>query len=967
MSHPAYSLVQERQLNLLGVNARMLRHNSSGAIILHLANDEPNFTFAVGFATTPADDTGVAHILEHMVLAGSERFPVKDPFFEMVKGSVAGFINAITWPDRTIYPFATDHPGDYLNLMHVYLDAVFRPRLTRETFDQEAWHLEPGDTPGTLRYRGVVFNEMKGAAADPDRALDRTQTVALLHDTPYRFDSGGDPGAIPGLSYENLRAFHHDHYHPSRARFLLHGDVPLEESLTLIAGYLDGVAPLPPLPLPNHPTPFTGPRGAHGRYPADAKGKAMAVMAWALPEIASLGELLAWELFERVLIGTPAAPLRRALLDANLGEAFIGDFSDESRTASFEVGLRGVAPEQTEAVHALVLAELARIAEAGINDDDVLAARNRLEFSMRELDAWGGQRGLAIGLSLMGRWFHGHDPLAEIDFDAGLAELDARLAAAGGPGAAMTAMIRQALLAGRHRVDVIITPDPELSAQRQATEDARLAALAAAAGEAGLAAIASSAAALEAHQQRPDDEAAKASLPRLRRSDLAAARSEVSSRLEKHGDAELLWVEQPTRGLVYLDLSFDLSALPPTLLPHVGILGRALLETGTRSSSLAELTRRIDRDTGGLAPGIETHAPIGGVGPGVARFMLRGKALASQAPALTELMAEVLQEARLDDLAALRRLALESLARRRTALERSGTQFAAARVAAHASNEARLAELLGGLASLDALTGLVERIDHDAAALAVELEQLRTALFGRATLVAGITADSEAAAASAPAVAALLAALPEGAPAGSLPPLASPALREGWNLPGQVNYTAMRWELRGGAKLPGAYLAATRHLSADVLIPLLRFQGGAYGAGASLDPFQGSLTAIAYRDPNLEETLATFRSLPHHLREAAATLDDDALDTLIVGSVGKLDPYALPGATGYRTLLRHLRGSEGETARLRAELLASGRQDFLDLADAIEAAGEPTVAVLGPQGPLAKIAAEADWVVREPG
>jgi presequence protease len=967
MSHSKFSLVRDRELSLLGVHARLLRHDASGAEVLHLANDEPNFTFVVGFATTPSDDTGVAHILEHMVLAGSERFPVKDPFFEMVKGSVAGFINAMTWPDRTIYPFATDHPGDYLNLMHVYLDAVFRPRLTRETFDQEAWHLEPGEDEGTLRYRGVVFNEMKGAAADPDRALDRAQTTVLLHDTPYRFDSGGDPAAIPDLSYENLLAFHRDHYHPSRARFLLHGDVPLEASLTLIASYLEGVAPQPPLPLPNHPTPFDGPRSAHGRYPADAKGKAMATITWALPEIGTLADLLAWELLERVLIGTPAAPLRRALLDANLGEAFIGDFSDENRTATFEVGLRGVDPAQTGAVHALVLDALQRIAGQGIEDDDVLAARNRIEFGMRELDAWGGQRGLAIGLAMMGRWFHGHDPLAELDYEGGLRDLDARMARDGGPGAAITVMIRDALLAGRHRVDTTVTPDAEMSAQRQQVEDERLAAIAAAAGAAGLAAVTERAAALEAHQQRPDDDAARATLPRLRRADLAEARGEVRPRSERRGSAELVWVDQPTRGLLYLDLSFDLGTLPAELLPHVGILGRALLETGTSSSSLAELSRRIDRDTGGLSASFETHAPIGGVGPGVARFMLRGKALAGQASTLAELLAEVLTEANLTDLGALRRLVLETLARRRNALERSGTQFAAARLAAHASAEARLAESLGGLASLDAMAALVARIDADGERVQAEFETLRSALLGRATLVAGITADAESAAAAEPAIAALLAALPEGAVAGPLPELAPPAAREGWNLAGQVNYTAVRWNLRGGERLPGAWLAATRHLSADVLIPLLRFQGGAYGAGAALDPLQGSLTAIAYRDPNLEETLATIRALPQHLRDAAKNLDDDGLDTLIVGSVGKLDPYALPGATGYRTLLRHLRRSEGETTRLRHQLLACERRDFLDLADAIDAAGEPTVAVLGPKGPLATLATTANWTVRDPG
>jgi Zn-dependent M16 (insulinase) family peptidase len=791
--------------------------------------------------------------------------------------------------------------------------------------------------------------------------------MVLLHDTPYRFDSGGDPAAIPDLSYENLLAFHRDHYHPSRARFILHGDIPLDETLTLIASYLDGVTPQSPLPLPNHPTPFDGPQRAYGSYPADAKGKAMATVAWALPEIAGLADLLAWELLERVLIGTPAAPLRRALLDANLGEAFIGDFSDENRTATFEVGLRGVEPAQTEAVHALVLEVLGRIAEEGIEDDDVLAARNRIEFGMRELDAWGGQRGLAIGLALMGRWFHGHDPLAELDYEAGLRDLDARMARDGGPGATITTMIREALLAGRHRVDTTITPDAELSAHRQAVEDDRLAVLAAAAGEAGLGTVAERAAALEAHQQRPDDAAARASLPRLRRADLAEARPLVATRVEQRGPAELVWVDQPTRGLLYLDLSFDLATLPAALVPHLSVLGRALLETGTRSSSLAELTRRIDRDTGGLSATFETHAPIGGVGPGVARFVLRGKALASEALTLTELLCEVLTEANLTDIGALRRLVLESLARRRNALERTGTQFAVSRLAAHASAEMRLAEALGGLASIESQAALVARIDADADAVGAELEELRSTLLGRATLVAGITADPESAAAAEPAIAALLAALPAGAVAGPLPELTPPDPREGWNLAGQVNYTAVRWHLRGGERLPGGWLAATRHLSADVLIPLLRFQGGAYGAGAMLDPLHGSLTAIAYRDPNLEETLTTIRALPQHLREAAQNLDDDALDTLIIGSVGKLDPYALPGATGYRTLFRHLRRSEGETTRLRNDLLAFERRDFLDLADAIEEAGEPTVAVLGPKEPLARMATTASWTVRDPG
>ena len=956
---------------MLGVRARLLRHEASGAEVLHLAADDPNLTFAVGFATPPADDTGVAHILEHMVLAGSERYPVKDPFFEMVKGSVAGFLNAMTWPDRTVYPFATDHPRDYLNLLNVYLDAVFRPRLSRETFEQEAWHLEPGDEPGTLRYRGVVFNEMKGAAGNPDRALERTETAALLPGTEYAFDAGGDPDAIPNLTYEALRDFHRDHYHPGRARFVLHGAVPLEETLGTIAGYLEGVPRVAPLAPPAAPAAFDAPRAATGAYPADARGKAIAAVAWAVPEPASLADALAWDLVARVLVNTPAAPLRRALLDAGLGEAFLGGYSDERRTPTFRAGLRGVDVDRVAQVHELVRATLAGLAEAGPSDEDVTAARNRLEFASREMDAWGGQRGLSLALGVMGGWIHGRDPLAELDLDRAFVDLDARIAAAGGPAAFVAGLVREHLVAASHRLDVTVVPDTELSRRRQADEDARLAATAAELGAEGLARVAESAAALEAHQRRPDDEAAKATLPRLTRADLAAARPQPARRHARRTGTDLVWIDQPTRGLLYLDLTFDLAPVPGRLLPHVGVLGRALLETGTRRSGLAELVRRIDRDTGGLGFDLELHpaaadAPAGA--GGVARFVVRGKALASRADALADLLQEVLTEARLDDRAAIRRLALEDLARRRTGLEPAGHQFAMRRLAAHGGPEARLAERLTGLASLEALADFVRRTDDDWDALHAELTGLRDALLVRRGLVIGVTADEEAAASADAAVAALLAGLPEGptADAAAWADVDPPAPHEGWTLPGQVHYAAMRWPLRDGARLPGAWIAAARHLSADVLIPIVRFQGGAYGAGAMLDPWSGALTAWSYRDPNLAATLDAFRSLPEHLRKAADELDDAAIDTLIVGAVGKLDPHALPGAIGYRALLRHLRGSDGEVARLRDGLLATTRQDFRDLADAIEAAGEPTTVVLGPRANLEAVGGAAGWAVRDP-
>ncbi len=964
-----FSLVREHALGMLDLHSRLLRHEPSGAELLHLASSEPTLTFAVGFATLPSDDTGVAHILEHMVLAGSERYPLKDPFFEMVKGSVAGFINAMTWPDRTVYPFASEHPDDFMNLLQVYLDAVFRPRLTRATFDQEAWHLEPGDAAGRLRWRGVVFNEMKGAAGNPDRVLDRTESAALLPDTPYRHDSGGDPAAIPTLGYEQLRAFHREHYHPSRARFVLHGDVPLGDALGVIAGYLEGAQRLAAMPVPASAEPFTAPRSARGAYPADTKGKAIATVAWALPDPASPADTLMWRLLERVVVGTPAAPLRRALLDAGLGEAFIGGFSDGRRTPTFHVGLRGVPSERTAEVHALVFETLQRLAEEGLSDDDAAAARNRLEFAARELDAWSGQRGVALAVGAMGVWFHGRDPVAALDLDRSFADLDARLAT--GRGAALSALVRGGLLEQPHRVEVTIVPDPDLSHRRQEEEAARLADVAAGFDAAGLARVGAAAAALEAHQRRPDDESAIASLPQLAPAQLAAARPRPTCVVERHDGAELVWIEQPTRGLVYLDLAFDLATLPERLLPHVAVLGRALLETGTARSDLADLSRRIDRDTGGIGFGLEARAGLQGPSRaakagGVARFVLRGKALAARADALVDVMLEVLSEARIDDRQALRRLALEDLTRRRTALEPAGHQFVMRRLAAHGSPEGRLEEQLTGIASLDVLAGFVRRVDDDWEALRSELVELRGRLLVRGALVAGVTADAEAAAAARAGVLRLVQGLPAGDSGRYALRLAAPAPREGWTLPGHVHYAGVRWSLRNGQPLPGSWLAASRYLAADVLIPTVRFQGGAYGAGASLDPLAGALTAWSYRDPNLASTLTLFQAAAVRLRDAAGELDARGLDTLIVGAVGKLDPYAAPQAAGYRALARYLRRSEGEVERLRAELLATTRQDFRDLADAIEAAGVAPSLALGPRSSLEAASAGDDWVVREP-
>ena len=963
MDMHGFTSVDERELAIAGVTGRLLRHEASGAELLALQGDEPNLSFAVGFQTLPDDDTGVAHILEHMVLAGSERFPLKDPFFEMIKGSLAGFLNAMTYPDRTIYPFATEHPRDFLNLLDVYLDAVFRPRLSRETFDQEAWHLEVNGGERRLQLRGVVYNEMKGAVADPNRALAHTETEALFPGTAYRHESGGDPAAIPDLTYEDLVAYHAAHYHPSRARFVVHGDVPLEATLAAIARYVGGAPRLAPLPPPSVQPPFDAPRAANGAYASDARGKAFATVAWALPVSSGPGEELALEVLDHVLVGSPAAPLRRALLDSGLGEAFVGGLGTALRQPVFRAGLRGVDPERTGEVHEVVHATLHDLAERGLDAADVEAARNRLEFDLRELDVYGGQRGVALALDALGAWLHGRDPLVQVDLDAALEDLDARL---GDGAAALTALMRERMLDNPHRVASTVTPDLELSERRAAQEAERLSARAASMSDADLDAVAASAAALAEAQRQPDPPEVRATLPRLHRDDLREQRPEPEVHTEERDGVQIVRIDLPTRGLLYLDLGFDLRRVPAHLLPHVGMLGRLLLETGTKRRSLAELSRTIDRDTGGIGAGADLAAGVGGA-PGMARFFVRGRALADKAGDLASLVREIVTEADLSDVAQVRRLAVEDLARRRSALEPAGHRFALRRLAAHDSLEDRVEEQSGGLASLDALARFVARCDDDWTALAAELEELRNTLLVRDGLIVGVTADDDAAEAASDALPALLGGLPRGAGDPATWSLEAPATREGWTLPGQVHYVATGRTLRDGAPLPGSWLAASRWLSADVLIPRLRFQGGAYGAGAQLDPLHGAIRTFSYRDPNLEETLDVVAEAPGLLREAAEAVEPLEVETLVIGAVGSLDPYALPGARGFRTLVRRLRGTGGQVERLRRELLDADRSAFTELADAIEAAGEPRIVVLGPAARLEAARGELALEVREPG
>ena len=461
-----FELLREEQIQELNSRARLYRHVQSGAQVLSLENTDENKVFGVAFRTPPADSTGIAHIMEHSVLGGSQKYPLKEPFVQLIKGSLHTFLNAFTWPDRTVYPVASTNLQDFYNLVDVYLDAVFHPLITPQHLDQEGWHYELEDPAAPLVYKGVVFNEMKGVYSSPDSLLYRAAQQSLFPDTTYGLDSGGDPRVIPQLTYEQFKRFHATYYHPSNAHVFFYGDDDPSERLrrldevlrTFAAQPVDGQIALQPR--------FAEPRTVVVQVPADADSdftkKAMVDVNWALPEITEPSLIMALSVLSYAVIGTQASPLRKALVDSGLGEDVMGGLGSGLRQLTFSAGLKGILQADAPAVEALILDTLAQLAVDGIDPDMVEAAVNSIEFSLRENNTGSYPRGLSLYMRVLPNWLYGYDPFEPMHYELPLAVVKQRLAA---DSTFLGQLIRTYLLDNTHRLTVVAEPDPTLNAE----------------------------------------------------------------------------------------------------------------------------------------------------------------------------------------------------------------------------------------------------------------------------------------------------------------------------------------------------------------------------------------------------------------------------------------------------------------------------------------------------------------------
>ncbi len=952
-----FELVKETNIPEINSNVRVFRHIKTGAEVLSLENNDENKCFGITFTTPPPDDTGLPHIMEHSVLCGSRKYPSKDPFFELVKGSLATFINAMTFSDKTVYPVASQNTKDFYNLVDVYLDAVFHPNITPDTLKQEGWHYDLESPEGEMIYKGVVFNEMKGFYSSPDQVLYLETGTSLFPDNLYGANSGGNPQVIPNLTFEQFKAFHDTYYHPSNARIYFYGDDNPEERLKLISGYL---SEFERKNLPNPFTPqseFSEPRRVTIPYDAgeEAENKALVTVNWALPDSLDVERTMSFQMLYQILLGSPASPLYKALLDSELGEDTAGlGLDTDAAQMIFSTGMRGVALEDAGKVEETILQTLEQLTKEGIDPLEIEAALNTFEFSLREYNTGQFPRGLAMMFSSLSTWLYGGDPLAPLSYESTLTSLKEKLA---GDNRYFEKMIETYLLNNHHRSTILLEPDSTYRQRIEAQERARLDAVRAKMTDEEIQAIVADTHRLREQQEAPDSPEAIAKLPFLKLSDLERESRHLPIEVSQNNGATVVYHDIFSNGITYLDLGFNLQTIPQDLIPYLGLFGTVLLEMGTEKEDFVRLTQRIGSKTGGIDTATIATEKYDRSGSALWMF-IRAKGTQHQNDDVLAILQDILLTLKLDDKERFKQIVLTEKSSMEARLVPAGHMMVGSRLSAHFTLSGWVREQMGGVSYLFFLRDLANQIENNWEGVLAKLESLKKHLINRDTMICNVTLDTPNWEKLQPKLDAFIRAMPSNGTNKATWTPTHPTQHEGLSIPAQVNYVGKAGNLyEAGFELHGAMYVAINYMRIDYLLNRIRIQGGAYGAFANFDPNSGVFGYGSYRDPNLLRTLDVYDGTADFLR--SQPLSDDELTKNIIGVIGDFDPYLLPDAKGYVSLNRYLVNiSDEQRQKTRDQVLSTTNADLKKVADALDAVKNGHIVVLGSKDAIEKANAE---------
>ena len=935
----SYRLVEKKKIEDLNSMSYLLEHKKSGARIALLSNDDENKVFYIGFRTPPEDSTGVAHSLEHSVLEGSRDFPVKDPFIELAKGSLNTFLNAMTYPDKTVYPVASCNDKDFQNLMHVYLDAVFYPNIYKEPkiFEQEGWHYEMESPEDELSINGVVYNEMKGAFSSPDDVLEREITNILFPDTSYSNESGGDPEAIPDLTYEQFLDFHRKYYHPSNSYIYLYGNMDMAEKLEYLdEAYLSHFDRITVDSEIGVQAPFEACAEAGKFYPITEsepeEDNTYLTYNIVVGDSLDRERYIAFQILDYALCSAPGAPLKQALLDKGIGKDIYSYYESGIRQSYFTIVAKNANLDRKAEFVECIEENLRRLSQKGIDKKALRAGLNFYEFRYREADFGSYPAGLMYGLQVLDSWLY-DDAKPFIHIEAGETYKKLREKA---ETSYFEELIRECMLENTHKGILTLAPRKGLAEERDRILTEKLAALKESFGSEQIQEVVEETHALLEYQETPDSKEALATIPLLKREDIRKEAEPLVNEIRKTGDTTVMYHDIFTNHISYFRFLFDVKQVPEELFPYIGILKSVLGYVDTENFTYGELFHEINMETGGITSVTNFFTNARNLSDCLVTFEMKAKTLEDNLPRTVQLVEEIMLKSKFDDGKRLYEILAELKSRLQSNLISSGHSVAASRAMSYFSRPAAIQEQVNGMPFYRLVADLEKNFDSRREDLQHKLEALVRCIFRPENLMLDYVGTED----HYEEFIALAGQVKEALykePVETKPFVIEPVKRnEGFLSASQVQYVCRAGNfINKGLAYTGALKVLKVMMSYEYLWQEIRVKGGAYGCMCAFGK-SGDSYFVSYRDPNLKSTVEAYEKAADFIE--AFDGDERTMTQYIIGAVSELDTPLNPAAKGLRGMSSYLTNQTYEDyQRERDELLGADVNTIRSLAAVIRA------------------------------
>lgn len=934
-----YEILDEHRVEDVQSDGFILRHKKSGARIAVLSNNDDNKVFYIGFRTPPEDETGVPHIIEHTTLCGSKKFPVKDPFIELAKGSLNTFLNAMTYPDKTVYPVASCNDQDFKNLMDVYLDAVFNPNITKyeEIFKQEGWHYELTGKDDELKINGVVYNEMKGAYSSPDEVLSSQIYRSLFPDNTYSKDSGGNPEYIPKLTYEAYLDFYHKYYHPSNSYIYLYGDMDVVERLEwLDKEYLSLYDYKKVNSEINKQPAFDEIKNVEAQYSItmDDSQENKTYLSYNRVVGDSLDEMLyqAFDVLDYALVSSPGAPVKQALIDAGIGDDVYGSYDAGILQPVFSFVAKNANASQADEFESIIENTLKEVVKTGINKEALLAGINSSEFKFREADFGQFPKGLLFGLNCLDSWlFDDMKPFIHLECLGTFAKLRKAVDTD-----YFEKLIQEYLLDNTHGSSVTVKPKRGLGNEREEALAKELSNYKASLSDEEIKKLIEDTEHLKKYQEEPSSDEDLRKLPMLTRADMKKNAMAFSNIEDELLDVKVVRHDIESNGIDYISFLFDAGDFAQSELGYLGFFTNALGLVSTEKYSYTDLANATNIYTGGISTGTASHPDIKDRNNFVFKFEVKLKVLEKNLDKALELMEQMLLSSDFTDTKRLGELVAQIKARLQANLSSSGHLVAAMRSMSSFSRYALYQDELKGIAFYRSICRIEKELSESPKSVSDKLAAIAKKLFARNRMLISFTGNNEAYGNAKPSLENVIAGFDKMSAVGNQAEVHFNTAKEAFIDASQIQYVAKTGDfICEGYEYTGALRLLRIILSYDYLWINVRVKGGAYGC---MNTFlrSGESYFVSYRDPNLSDTLDVYDRIPEYIKSFSP--DERDMTKYIIGTFSALDTPMNPEAKGSRSLSAYLEGITYEQIQKeRNEILNAQPEDIRRLADLVEA------------------------------